>query len=168
MAAGNSAEVDEALSFYALSRDSSQSSSDRFSALEASFSLLNTLCKHQPSHLRLASLARVARDFGARSIAVDALKHLSDIFSRNRRVDVSEPFLPPAERFDSVPPGIAVGNWVLASVLEEYERLAAFSSFYTGISARPRLETIRALGFGSAEMERRLRMLYQRFGLPTS
>ena len=83
-------------------------------------------------------------------------------------MDVSEPFLPPGERFDSLAPGEALGNWVLASVLEEYERLGSFSSIYTGISARQRLETIRALGFGSAEMERRLGLLYRRFALPAS
>lgn len=168
MAAGNSAEVDEALSLYALSQDSSRSSAERFGALEASFNLLNKLCKRESSHLRLASLARVARDYGARSLAVGALNRLSEVISQYRRVDVSEPFLPPGERFDSVPPGKGLGNWVLASVLEELERLGAFSSFYTGISARPRLETIRTLGFGSAEMERRLRLLYQRFGLSAS
>lgn len=52
MATGNSVEVDKALSFYALSRDSSLSSTERFGALEASFSLLNILCERQPSNLR--------------------------------------------------------------------------------------------------------------------
>ena len=168
VAEGNSAEVERALSFYALSQDSSRSSTERFGALEASLGLLNALCRREASHLRLASLARVARDYGARSLAVNALKRLSDVISQNRRVDVSEPFLPPGERFDSLAPGEALGNWVLASVLEEYERLGSFSSIYTGISARQRLETIRALGFGSAEMERRLGLLYRRFALPAS
>lgn len=168
MAAGNNAEVGEALSFYALSRDSSLSSSERFDALEASCSTLNILCERQPSHLRLASLARVARDYGARSIAVNALQYLSNVILQRNNVDLSEPFLAPGERFDSIPPGEAVGNWVLAAVLEELERLGSFSSFYSGASARQRLEIIRTLGFGSAEMERRLRMLQKRFGLPTS
>ena len=168
VAEGNSAEVERALSFYAFSQDSSRSSTERFGALEASLGLLNALCRREASHLRLASLARVARDYGARSLAVNALKRLSDVISQNRRVDVSEPFLPPGERFDSLAPGEALGNWVLASVLEEYERLGSFSSIYTGISARQRLETIRALGFGSAEMERRLGLLYRRFALPAS
>jgi len=168
MVTGNSAEVDEALSFYAISRDPSLSSSERFGALEAGFSLLKALCERTPSHLRLASLARVARDYGARSLAVSALQQLSDAILQHGRVDPSEPFLAPGERFDSVLPGDAIGNWVLAAALEEFERLGSFSSFYTGASARQRLEAIRALGFGGAEMERRLRLLQKRFGLPTS
>jgi protein O-GlcNAc transferase len=168
MVAGSSAEVDEALSFYALSRDSSQSSTERFGALEASFSLLKILCKRQPSYLRLASLARVARDYGARSLAVNALQQLSNAILRHNRVDPSEPFLAPGERFDSITPGKAIGNWVLSAVLEELERLGFFSSFYAGTSALQRLEIIHDLGFGSAEMERRLRLLQKRFGLPAS
>jgi len=153
---------------YALSRDSSLTSSERFDALKASFSLLNTLCKRQPSNLRLASLSRVARDYGARMLAVNALNQLSNIFFQHNQVDLSEPFLAPAERFDSIPPGNAIGNWVMAAVLEENERLGSFSSFYTGVSAQQRLEIIRTLGFGSAEMERRLSLLQKRFGLSAS
>jgi FkbM family methyltransferase len=168
MAVGNHTEVDKALSFYALSRDPSLASNVRFGALEASLNMLKTVCERQPSYLRLACLARVARDYGARSLAVNALQHLSNAILQRNRVDPSEPFLAPGESFDSVPPGNSIGNWVLASVLEESERLSSFSSFYTGDTARQRLEIIRALGFGSAEMERRLRLLQNRFGQPTS
>jgi len=166
MAEGHSDEVAEALSFYALSRDSSLSAAERFGALEASFSRFKFLCERQPSHLRLASLARVARDHGTRSLAVSALTQLGNAIFQHNRADTSEPFLAPCERFDSVPPGEALGNWVLAAVLEELERLGSFSSFYTGAAARQRLEIIRDLGFGSAEMQRRLSLLQQRFGLP--
>jgi FkbM family methyltransferase len=169
VAAGNSAEVEGALSLYAVSRDSSLSSTERFGALEASFDLLKILCERQRSCLRLASMARVARDYGARSLAVNALQQLAIAIQKHNRVDPSEPFLVPGERFDSIPPtGVAVGNWVLAAVLEEIERLGSFSSFYTGASARQRLEIIRELGFGSVEMERRLRLLQKRFGLPAA
>ena len=126
---------------------------------------LSTLCQSQPKHLRLASLARVARAYGARSVAVNALSQLSEIIRRGKRVDPSEPFLAPGERFDSIPPGEALGDWVLSAVLEELERMSAFSSFFTGVSAKQRLEMIVALGFGSAEMHRRLSLLHKRFGL---
>lgn len=168
MAAGKSSEVAEALSCFAISRDSSLPPTERFGALEASFNLLMSLCEREPSYLRLASLARVGRDYGARSVAVIALRQLSDAILLNNRVHTSEPFLAPAERFDSIPPGAVIGNWVLAGVLEEFERLEYYSSFYVGISARQRLENIRALGFGSAEMARRLLLLQKRFGLPMS
>ncbi|MFZ2542376.1 MAG: FkbM family methyltransferase [Gallionella sp.] len=168
VAAGSSAEVSEAISFYAISQDASLTSSERFEALAASVNTLNILCERQPSYLRLASLSRVARDYGSRSLAVKSLAHLHDTIRKDHKVNASEPFLTPGERFDSVPPRDVVGDWVLAAILEELEKLGSFSSFYTGISARQRLEMIHALGFGSAEMERRLHLLQKRFGLPTS
>ena len=166
LAAGNSGGLDEALSFYTLSRDSSCSAAKRFIALETSFRCFKVLCERQSSHLRLASLARVARDYGARHLAVEALHQLSNTIMQHGQVDSSEPFLAPSERFDSISPGKTVGDWVLASVLEELELLGAFSSFYTGIAAQRRLEMIRDLGFGSAEMQRRLDLLQRRFRLP--
>jgi FkbM family methyltransferase len=168
MAEGNSGEVDAALAFYALSGDASRSLPERFEALEASFSLLGRVCDRQPSYLRLASLARVAQEYGARSLAVDALKRLSNAILQRNSVAPIEPFLAPGRRFDTVAPGEAAGNWVLAAVLEELERLESFSSFFDGISARERLENIHALGFAGDEMERRLRLVRKRFGLPAS
>lgn len=165
-AAGSRAEIDEALSLHAVSRDLSLPPLERFCALNASFNLLKTLCDLQPSCLRLASLARVAQELGERVIAVNALQQLIGVIFQHNRIDPSEPFLAPGERFDSVPPGNAIGSWVIAAVLEERERLGSFSSFYTGTSAVQRLKIIQNLGFGSAEMERRLRLLQKRFGLP--
>lgn len=165
MAEGNRAEVAEALSCYAISRDSALPAQERFRALTTSLGLLKRLGGQRASGLRLASLARVARDLGERATAVDALHQLHRAIVEHGKVDPGEPFLAPAERFDSIPIGASVGNWVLAAVLEEIERLGSFSSFYTGMDAQSRLETIRALGFGGAEMEGRLRLLQRRFGL---
>ena len=162
VAGGNSGEVEKALFLYVLSRDPSLPPAERFVALEASFERLEDLCESDPSYLRLSSLARAARDYGARTLAVDALTRLNDSIAQNQ-VDPGEPFLAPGERFDSVPPRNAIGDWVLAAVLEEFERAGSFSSFYSGAAARPVLEAIRDLRFGGAEMERRLSLLQQRF-----
>lgn len=116
--------------------------------------------------MRLASLARVARDFGNRACAVEALQRLLDgIISRNT-LAFNEPFLAPVDRFDLIPVGPSISNWMLAAVLEAIERLGSYSSYYTGTSALPRLKRIRDLGFGSAEMDRRLSLVQRRFGLP--
>ena len=166
MATEKGGQLEDALSFYAFSRDSAQSSMDRFCALGASYSLLRTLCEGQPATLRLASLARAAKDYGARSIAINALHRLGEAMLQQEWLDLTEPFLAPGVRFDDVSPGEAVGDWVLAAVLEELELLGSYSSFYSGVSAHQRLEMIRSLGYGSSEMERRLLLLQERFDLP--
>jgi FkbM family methyltransferase len=168
MAAEGSRTVEEALSSYAASRELSLSPADRFSALQTSYRLLVDVCEHDPSYLRFASLARVARDYGARSVAVNALHQLNERIARDKRVDPREPFLAPGERFDAISPRGEIGNWLLAALLEEFERLGSYSSFYTGTSALDRLKLIRRLGYGSEEMERRLLLVQRRFRLPAS
>ncbi|MCP9837860.1 FkbM family methyltransferase [Cyanobium sp. N.Huapi 1H5] len=166
VALGDSADVELALSLYALSRDVQRAPSDRFAALEASLGLLKPLCRRHPSYLRLASLARVAADYGERQLAVNALRQLAMDISLHQRADPSEPFLVPSAAFESISPGDGnIGNWIFSAVLEELERLESYSSFYSGTSSLQRLELIQKLGYGSAEMERRLQLVQRRFGL---
>jgi FkbM family methyltransferase len=157
--AGESADVHRALSFYARSRDNTLSMADRYHALEASFLRLRTLCERDPSHLRLGSLARVAHDYGARAVSVKALTQLVESIRRTGVVDPNEPFLAPLERFESIAPGEALGDWILGAALEQLERREYFSTFYVGPSARERLEAIDALGFGGPDMRRRLELV---------
>jgi len=160
--AGNSTALIHGLSLYASSRDSAMSLSDRVRALEASYRILKSVCEQEPTRLRLSSLARAAHDYGERAASVNALIQLLNHI-RHAGVDTSEPFLPPLERFDAIPLGEESVRWLVAAVLEQLERRERFSSFYTGPSARERLEDIHALGHGSPEMERRLDLVRRRF-----
>jgi hypothetical protein len=160
---GQSGEVEKALALHAVAHDQELPMAVRFRALGTSLGILTTVCSAKPEFLRLASLARIAREFGARAVAVNALDNLFQVAMKHKQVDPSEPFLATNERFDSLDPKDALGNWVVCSTLEELEMSASFSSFYTGQAARPRLELIRHLGFGSPEMARRLALVEKRF-----
>jgi hypothetical protein len=127
---------------------------------------LGALCDRGPANLRLASLARAARDHGSRKLAVGALERLTEAVWQSRQIDAAEPFLLPADRFDEIAPRNPPGDWLLAATLEAYERLSDYSSFYTEAAALPRLEAIRNLGYGSPEMQRRLAMTNLRFRNP--
>lgn len=160
---GQSGEVEKALAHYAIAHDKELPIAERFFALRASLEILTTVCNEQPEFLRLASLARVAREFGDRMVAVAALDNLFQLAVKYQNVNPSEPFLASSERFDTLDPKEALSSWVVCSTLEELERNIAFSSFYTGQAARQRLELINNLGFGSPEMVRRLALVEQRF-----
>jgi protein O-GlcNAc transferase len=154
--AGGNAEVYRALSLYARSRDTALSMTERFLSLETAFSQFKGLCAGGPSSLRLASLARVAHDFGQRAVAVNALTQLVESIRLTGVVDPNEPFLAPLERFDSIAPREALSDWILGAALEQIEKRGWFSSFYAGPSSLERLEAIHALGYGGPEMQRRL------------
>lgn len=164
MDSGKNPELAEALSAYAISRNTARPNAERFVALQRSFNLLSGLCEGHPVSLHTASLVRVARDFGARSVAVNALQRLIEHILSQNPVLFTEPFLAISERFESIIPTENKVNWLLASALEELERLECFSSFYSGSDSRQRLELISELGFSSAEMKRRLTLLSKRFG----
>jgi hypothetical protein len=166
--AGRGGVVDKALAFHALSRNASLSATERFVALAASFDCFKALCENAPEHLRLVSFARVAREFGARWLARNALAQFIGILSQQNSLDMSEPFLLSRESFDSMPCGEALGNWVLSTTIEEFELIGNYSSYFSGLAALPRLETIRELGFASPEMRRRLSLIQQRFSSTTS
>jgi FkbM family methyltransferase len=164
---GDCAAVSEALANYAISQDAHLEPFLRYRGLEDSFQLLKSLGKEIAPYLRLSTLTRVARDYGARTVALGAVKQLLDAISLGQRIDPSEPFLAAAKRFDMISPGANIDSWALAASAEEFESLQSFSSFYTGDSARSRLELIASLGFASEEMDRRLLLVKTRFGAPS-
>jgi len=159
----SSAEVADALYQYAMSRDATLPASQRFAALSKSVDMFVSLTRRQPRGTRWSSLARAAADLGERALAVEALQRLCNEVLEKKTVDLTEPFLAPSQRFDAIAPRPSIIDWVLASALEELERLAAFSSFYTRDTTLPRLDTIRKLGFASDEMHRRAALIRQRF-----
>ncbi|MFQ5636123.1 MAG: hypothetical protein ACE5G3_12440, partial [Gammaproteobacteria bacterium] len=168
VAADDIGAVEEALALYALSRDASRSVDQRFLALDCSFRRFSRLAEASPSHPHLASLARVAREYGAREIAVKALFELCNSMSQAGHADLEVPFLAPGKRFETVDPEGACGEWLLAAAGEELEKLQAYSSFYTGTAAQSRLEAICRNRFAGPEMHRRLELLQHRFDLPAS
>jgi len=159
-------ELEKAITCYLFCQDQRQSHVLRYLALEQGFSLLSKLCAEKPLYLRLATLARVARDFGERSLAVETLNELTNHISKTSQINPREPFLLPSRRLESVSPGAGLADWIFTSILESLESFSAFSSFYTRTSAVKRLQMIQSLGFASPEMTRRLDLIKKRFAQP--
>ncbi len=155
----------QALASYLNSRNDSLPVAERFDALNRSYHRFRSLVDASPTQARLSSLARIAQDYGARAVAIDALSRLFNSIAQRGRVDLDEPFLAPAARFDSLDPKGALGDWMLVAAAEQLERLQEYSTFYRGRSAQQRLEMICRSEFASPDMHRRLGLVRQRFGL---
>ena len=155
-------ELLKAIALYQISRNQGETPLRRAAALRQSFDLFKAMVDDSPTPSRLSSLARVAQAYGARSVAIAALKNLLEFLFMIAEVDVDEPFLLPSHWFDSIPPGDSPVNWLGAAALQEQERLETFSSIYSGEASRERLEMIASLGFASDEMTRRLGLLNRR------
>jgi len=153
----------EALALWQRAHNGTLPAAWRFKALQQSYELLLHLAAPGGPASRWSSLARVAVEIGERAKAMDALACLSAALQEGRKLELSEPFLPPHPVYDSVVPGAQPAQWLEAALLEAQECYGAFSGFFTGTSSAPRLERLSALGMASAAMQRRLALLQRRF-----
>jgi len=159
VAKGWDADVEAALSLYDLSRRTDLPANVRFEALRSSFTRMKKCCAAEARPSRLATLARVALDYGARSVAIQSLNQLAGEILKEGAVDLGEPFLPPCGRFDVIPSKDSQKRWLAAATMEALEKYHAYSSIFSGQAAWPRLDLIRQLGYGSEEMNRRWQLI---------
>ena len=113
------------------------------------------------------SLARIAYELGNRKHAVEILATLINTFGSSMQDLTGEPFIPVVQRFESINNGGRIKEWVIASILEQYEKLHAFSSYFTGHNSLTILRKLKTLDFQGPEMERRLQLIQKRFTLQT-
>ncbi|MDY0873795.1 FkbM family methyltransferase [Dongia rigui] len=151
-----------ALDLYVAAQDRNLSPTQRVAALEQAVASLGTLAEATPDFAVLMSLARAAADLGRRGVAVLALQRLiSGLNKGPARRDL--PFLAPSPRFDALPAASRFDTWCFAAVLETFERLAAYSSFYDQSHASI-IDDLCKTGLQSAESERRRLLIQLRSG----
>jgi FkbM family methyltransferase len=147
----------QALALYALSQRTTLSPNARALSLRRALEVALSAIEDPHDLSRLMTLSRLAWAWGRRAIAIEALSTaLAAVNQGKARVD--EPFLPPCPRYDRIDPGARLGDWAVSALLEQIERLRAFSGFFDKKpkDALPRLKLIERLGFQSPEMARRL------------
>ncbi len=158
----------EALDSYARSRDMARSAADRLGCLQRAFDLLLGLVRRTTNISRLQSFVRVASELGERGRAVEALAHVINGLLSGKPAALTEPFLPVSPRYEGIDPGEDPAHWLVSSVVEQHERLRAFSSYYTGADSLESLELLKRLGFQSPEMERRRQLVRMRMNVQSA
>jgi len=155
----------QALALYAQSRDPQCNGALRLSLLRRAADLVAAASQEQNTLPRLLTSARLAWELGRRAFAVQLLESAG---KRVRAEDGSvyhEPFLAPSVRYERLATGAPADEWVHCAIVEQWEGLRHFSSFYTGTSSLALLESIAALPYRSAEMERRRQLIRMRAGM---
>lgn len=154
--------VERALALYLASQDVSLPVSMRWSALDRSLHMMLALCNQNDGHMRLATFARIARDYGARYASVTALERLLARITQQGGMSLTEPFLMPCKRLENVPPDAGLRFWTITGLLEAIETNADYSSFYRPEASFERLKLMQSLGFFSVSMARRLALVESR------
>jgi FkbM family methyltransferase len=150
------------LALFAQAQQATAPPAQRWAALSESLVQLQAACRLNSTTLRELSLARVAAACGERMTAVRSLTVALQAWNQRPSFSPSEPFLAPVARFERIPPGPDLFDWVMAAALEGHERLSSYSSFYSSAANQQRLKLIQSLGFGDDEMRRRLWLMQER------
>jgi hypothetical protein len=155
----------KALNYYFYAHSETATPANRYVYLKKSLSILSELLDSHANFSRLQTLARITCEMGKRQIALNALDLLVDMFLNKKQVVISEPFLAVTNRFEVLDPGDNIAAWCRSSILEQREKLQAFSSYYTGKALLANLENLKNYGFQGAEMERRRQLIRMRYGV---
>ncbi len=155
----------QALALFAQSRDSQCSAAVRLTLLRQAADLAAAALQEQNTLPRLLTSARLAWELGRRAFAVQLLEGAGKRVQAEDASVYQEPFLAPSVRYEQLATGAPADEWVHCAVVEQWERLRHFSSFYTGTSSLPLLEAIAGLPYRSAEMERRRQLIRMRAGM---
>jgi len=155
-------EYKQALNCYAMAQNQQYPLKERYCYLRNAYEILLKLAEGSSNLSRLQSFVRVAADLGHRTNAVYILSYLLKFLRANQSLTIIEPFLPLSPSFQYVDVDEKFGNWMAASILEQYEKLRAFSSYYTGQDSLETYELLSNLGFQTPELERRRQLVRMR------
>lgn len=151
----------KALNLLAFSLDKDASPAQRFLALRQAQELLKGLSSSDMNIPRACTLVRVAQAMGNRELALGALNALQTQLMQAGRTDTSEPFSPLNTAFESTDPAGRTGDWLIASILDTKRALQHYSAYFNPREALDLLRRAAPLGFGAADIQRRIRLIEQ-------
>lgn len=152
-----------ALNLFVRSRQSPEAG-ERVAALQAACDILSTLVQDCATVPRLLSLGRILIDLGKRETAVNFLNQLGAILGSGSAASMNEPFLALNDGYAMIDIRGREASWSVAMVLEQRERLRAFSGFFTGSEAIATWREVLASVPESAYAKNALRLIEQRYG----
>ncbi len=152
-----------ALNLFSMAKSVSRTTSERYACMEAAFNIMKILVEERVNLPRLLSFCRILTELGRREMAVNLLNHICALLDSGMEPTLCEPFLALSAEYERTDPGEHPDKWIVAMVLEQRERLRAFSSFFTGKESLPILEEIQKSGFLSKDMARRMELIRARF-----
>jgi FkbM family methyltransferase len=153
------------LAAYAASLALGAGAGGRHGLLQRAFALVKEAHDAAPTLARRLSYARLAYEVG---ICAEAVRTLAEVVQRledEAAHILEEPFIAPSARSEALPSGPSPLEWLRCAAIEQYERLRAFSSLWTGTTALDLLAPIAASKLRSPEVERRRQLVRMRHGM---
>jgi tetratricopeptide (TPR) repeat protein len=155
-----------ALNLFAQAQSSLVPAAERLACLQAAETVLSALLHAHPNLPRLVSLCRILFDLGKREMSVGILNQICELLDAGMSWALDEPLLALSDQDAMVAGAAADPKWVLAMVLAQRENWRAFSTYFTGDESLPALLEVRALGYASDAVERKIGLITARSGQP--
>ena len=162
--AGDGGAFEQMLDCYVASRNPKLAASLRHQLLQLALAMSRDLTRggagaaHCPIE-QAGSHARIARDAGEQNRAVQILLQAISSNEGVTALELKLPFLPAVSRYDRMSPGDRLNRWLISSVVEQYVRDHAYSTYFTARKALPALQRLGTLGFIGPSMRRRLKLV---------
>ena len=154
----------EGLALFAQSRDAKLDGTLRFTLLQRAAERVWEAARMKDTLPRQLTAARLAWELGRKPAAVQLLRSVGERMAAERKSLLSEPFLCPSPRYEHRLTGAPVHEWLACAVGEQWEKLHAASSYFTGTQSLGVLEFMAKAPFRSPEMERRRQLIRLRAG----
>ncbi len=151
-----------ALNLFALAKAERVGAGERLACLEGAEMVLSALLQEHANLPRLVSLCRIMIELGKRELAVGLLDQICDLLDAGLDWSINEPILALSDEDAGVAGAATDPRWVLASILAQRENWRALSTYFTGQKSLPALLEVRALGFASDAVERRIALIEAR------
>ena len=150
----------EILSLYILAHTGSKTAYEKINYLQTALARVKTLVDRGEDRIeRLCTFARIAFECGERTLGLKVLVIIISQHYDNLDFEITVPFLPAAPKFDELDPGNNLKAWLVASVLDQFVVMHAYSTYFSQRRSLPILNRLQQLGFMDEEMARRKKMI---------
>lgn len=157
------------LAAFAESRNTSHGAAERYGWLHHAMECVEEAVSSTGNPLWRISYARLAREIGWRQSAVEALWQAANALDDMTELALAGPFLAPSRRFEGLATGTRPGDWMRCAVIEQLEKLRAYSSmFISDGNSLELLAPILDFPFRSPEMDRRCQLVRMAAGLQSA
>ncbi len=158
----------EGLAAFARSREPARRLVERIESLHSAFECVARALKAEDRLARRISLARIAWEMGLRGAAVVSLAKAAQRIEAEGAPPDGETFLAPSPRYEPVAADRPAAEWLETAVLEQFEKLRRFSSYFDGDGSLVAVERLQGRPHCSPEMERRRQLVRVRAGIQSN
>lgn len=161
---GSGGEFEQMLDCYIAARSAKLKAKQRWQLLRVALSISRRLTRNGAGHPncpieQAASHARLARDAGEQNRAVQILRQAIGANEGVTGLELKLPFIPAVARYDRLNPEDRLNRWLVSSLIEQYVRDNAYSTYSNARSILPALQRLNTLGFISHSMRRRFNLV---------